>query len=154
STSLPSVLIPRRSVASGSCSPRRDTLRMISPPVFSENCKSRTTCESSSCPTICAFASMVVSRRDSRKSGSHLALYSYKGVAVEPIVGIFSTRAAAQEAAHLLGGHGFAGDDVSMLLPGEAPQEVEAEVPTEEAEQSGVGQAIGGVVGGAAGASA
>ena len=73
---------------------------------------------------------------------------------MEPIVGIFSTRAAAQEAAHLLGGHGFAGDDVSMLLPGEAPQEVEAEVPTEEAEQSGVGQAIGGVVGGAAGASA
>jgi hypothetical protein len=73
---------------------------------------------------------------------------------VEPIVGIFASRSAADNAARLLRGRGFAEDQISMLLPGEPPPAVEAEVPTEEAEQSGVGQAIGGVVGGAAGASA
>ena len=73
---------------------------------------------------------------------------------MEPTVGIFSSRSAAENAAQLLRGRGFAEDQISMLLPGEPPSAVEAEAPTEDAEQSGVGQAIGGVVGGAAGASA
>src|SRR4030095_1981290 len=59
-------------------------------------------------------------------------------VFVEPIVGIFSARSPAENAAHLLRGRGFTEDQISMLLPGESPQAVEAEAPTEEAEQSGV----------------
>src|SRR5262245_44592383 len=74
---------------------------------------------------------------------------------MEPIVGIFSSRAKAQDAAVRLEAQGFAKDRISMLLPGAVTSTaIEAAVPTEEAEQSGVGQAIGGVVGGAAGASA
>jgi hypothetical protein len=75
---------------------------------------------------------------------------------MEPIVGIFSSRSAAEQAGARLRERGFPAERISMLLPGGpvTPRSIEAAVPTEEAEQSGVGQAIGGVVGGAAGASA
>lgn len=75
---------------------------------------------------------------------------------MEPIAGIFPSRASAEEASRRLRERGFPDDRVSMLLPDGPISEdaVEAVVPTEDAEQSGVGQAIGGVVGGAAGASA
>lgn len=75
---------------------------------------------------------------------------------MEPIAGIFPSRASAEDAALKLRDCGFPEDRVSMLLSDGPMSEdaVEAVVPTEDAEQSGVGQAIGGVVGGAAGASA
>jgi hypothetical protein len=75
---------------------------------------------------------------------------------MEPIVGIFSSRTAAERAGERLREGGFPAERISMLLPGDVatPKSIEAAVPTEEAEQAGVGQAIGGVVGGAAGASA
>jgi hypothetical protein len=75
---------------------------------------------------------------------------------MEPVVGIFSSRASAQAGAKRLLGLGFTEKHVAMLLPGDpaTPEALEKEVPTEEAEQSGVGQALGGVVGAAAGASA
>lgn len=75
---------------------------------------------------------------------------------MEPVVGIFPSRASAEGGAKRLFSRGFAKEQVAMLLPGEpaTPAALEAEVPTEEAEQSGMGQAVGGVVGAAAGASA
>ena len=75
---------------------------------------------------------------------------------MEPVVGIFPSRASAEAATRMLRERGFTGHQVSMLLPGDAiaPERLETEVPTEEAEQSGTGPAVGGVVGAAAGASA
>jgi hypothetical protein len=75
---------------------------------------------------------------------------------MEPVVGIFPSRASAEAGVKRLFSRGFAEEQVSMLLPGEpaTPAELEDEVPTEDAEQSGTGPAVGGVVGAAAGASA
>jgi len=74
---------------------------------------------------------------------------------VEPIVGIFASRAAAESASRALRERGFGEDRIQMLLPGETtPAAAENVAPTEDAEGSGVGQAVGGVVGAAAGASA
>ena len=74
---------------------------------------------------------------------------------MEPIVGIFGSRATAESAARALRERGFGADRIQMLLPGEvSPVAAENVAPTEDAEQSGVGQAVGGVVGAAAGASA
>ncbi|HKD19470.1 MAG TPA: hypothetical protein VKG23_16575 [Thermoanaerobaculia bacterium] len=75
---------------------------------------------------------------------------------MEPVVGIFPSRASAEAGAKRLFSQGFAEEHVAVLLPGEpaTPEELEDEVPTEDAEQSGVGPAVGGVVGAAAGATA
>ena len=71
---------------------------------------------------------------------------------MEPVVGIFTSRSTATDAALALRSHGFASDRIQLLLtPGKHPEDL---VPMEDAEQSGVGQAVGGVVGGAMGASA
>jgi hypothetical protein len=64
------------------------------------------------------------------------------------VVGIFTTRAAAMQAAIALRECGIAPDRVSVLTPGEDVRDV----PTTEAEPPGIGKALGGVVGGAAGA--
>ncbi len=72
---------------------------------------------------------------------------------MEPVVGIFPSRAAAERAATRLRSRGFDPDRIQLLLPGKAGVDL-SRVPEEEAEQPGVGQAVGGVVGGAAGASA
>ena len=75
---------------------------------------------------------------------------------MEPVVGIFSSRASAEAGAKRLFSRGFDAEQVSVLLPGDpaTPAELEEEVPTEDAEQSGTGQAVGGVVGATAGATA
>jgi hypothetical protein len=74
---------------------------------------------------------------------------------MEPVVGIFGSRASAESAARALRERGIPADRVSMLLPGEiSPAAMENAAPVEEAEGPGVGQAVGGVVGAAAGASA
>ena len=74
---------------------------------------------------------------------------------MEPIVGIFGSRASAESAARALRERGFGPDRIQMLLPGEvSPSAAERLAPTEEAEQPGMGPAVGGVVGAAAGASA
>jgi len=74
---------------------------------------------------------------------------------MEPIVGIFGSRASTESAARALRARGFEPERIQMLLPGDVlPAAAENVAPTEEAEQPGVGQAVGGVVGAAAGATA
>jgi hypothetical protein len=73
-------------------------------------------------------------------------------IAMEPVVGIFATRAAAEKAAREVLVQGFPASRLEQLLPGMLPDT--PELPTEDAEQPGVGQAVGGVVGAATGASA
>src|SRR5262249_21586824 len=72
---------------------------------------------------------------------------------MEPVVGIFPSRSAAERAVSAVRSRGVALDRIQLLLPQTAAEDVST-VPTEDAEQPGVGKAIGGVVGGAAGASA
>ncbi len=70
---------------------------------------------------------------------------------MEPVVGIYPSRAEAEQAARRIHALGL-GDRVELLLPGEMA--MEQSLPTDGAEQPGVGQALGGVVGAATGASA
>src|SRR5450631_2866402 len=77
----------------------------------------------------------------------------FRGGLMEPVVGIFSSRSAATEAAGKLRGSGWAPERVQLLFPESSDAKV-ARVPVEDAEQPGVGKALGGVVGGAAGAAA
>ncbi len=70
---------------------------------------------------------------------------------MEPVVGIYPSRAEAEQAAGRIHALGL-GDRVELLLPGE--KAMENSLPTDGAEQPGVGQALGGVVGAATGASA
>jgi hypothetical protein len=70
---------------------------------------------------------------------------------MNPIVGIFTERAAAERAAAALEAQGIPRERMTILVPGHADSSL-AEVPTTESEPPGVGRALGGVVGGAAGA--
>ena len=72
---------------------------------------------------------------------------------MEPVVGIFPSRSAAERAVAALRSSAIAFDRIQLLLPETAAEDV-ATLPTDEAEQPGVGKAVGGVVGGAVGASA
>jgi hypothetical protein len=72
---------------------------------------------------------------------------------MEPVVGIFRSRSAAEMAARDLRAGGIAPAGIQLLLPESAGPNLPG-VPTEDAEQPGVGKAVGGVVGGAVGASA
>ena len=72
---------------------------------------------------------------------------------MEPVVGIFPSNRAAQQAMHELHASGLVLGRVELLLPGTEVSDAES-VSTEDAEQPGVGQAVGGVVGAATGASA
>jgi hypothetical protein len=66
------------------------------------------------------------------------------------VVGIFTSRPAAERAASGLGAVGIPQDRISLLAPG---QDLDPEqIPTSEGEGRGVGGVLGGVVGGAAGA--
>jgi len=67
-------------------------------------------------------------------------------------VGIFSSRAAAERAAHGLRTLGITDEHLNFLTPGAADDQPKA-VPTTDTEQPGMGKALGGVVGGAMGAS-
>ena len=72
---------------------------------------------------------------------------------MEPVVGIFPDRSAAQRGVRSLVSLGLPADRIDLLLPGEDILDT-ASVPTDDAEQRGVGQAVAGVVGPATGASA
>jgi hypothetical protein len=70
---------------------------------------------------------------------------------MEPVVGIFPSRPAAERAAGLLEEAGVSRDRVNLLAPGGDPAQV-ADVPTSEAEPPGITRTIGAVAGTAAGA--
>jgi hypothetical protein len=72
---------------------------------------------------------------------------------MEPVVGIFAFRTAAERAVRVLKSRGFPPDRVQLLIPERAEEELK-EIPIDDAEQPGVGRAVGAVVGGAAGATA
>jgi hypothetical protein len=71
---------------------------------------------------------------------------------METVVGIFTTREAAECAMAHLQSRGFTPEHLNLLTPGTTKEQL-VSVPTTDAEQPGIGQAIGGVVGGAMGAS-
>jgi len=71
---------------------------------------------------------------------------------MQTVVGIFTSQAAAEQAAEQLCSLGIARDQIHFLVPGARLDQPE-QVPTSETEQPGMGSAIGGVVGGAVGAS-
>jgi hypothetical protein len=71
---------------------------------------------------------------------------------MEPVVGIFESRAAAARAGQELRRRGFREDGIQLLLPISPVEEYVP--PLDDAERPGIGQAIGGVVGGVAGATA
>jgi hypothetical protein len=70
---------------------------------------------------------------------------------MRPTIGIFSERAAAENAAASLRAAGLSPKSIRVLVPGRSDDEVAA-LPTSEAEQPGIGKAVGGVIGGAVGA--
>jgi len=70
---------------------------------------------------------------------------------MEPVTGIFKTRADAQRAIAELEAAGISREDISLLSPRSSEDEV-AGVPVADTEQPGMGKALGGVVGGAVGA--
>jgi len=71
---------------------------------------------------------------------------------MQTVVGIFTARAAAEQATEQLCRLGIARDQIHFLVPGASLDRPE-QVPTSETEQPGMGPALGGVVGGAVGAS-
>lgn len=71
---------------------------------------------------------------------------------MQTVVGIFTSRAAAEQAADRLYALGITREHMSFLVPGASAAQLE-QVPTTETEQPGMGSALGGVVGGATGAS-
>ncbi|MEK6405731.1 MAG: hypothetical protein AABN34_02070 [Acidobacteriota bacterium] len=70
---------------------------------------------------------------------------------MEPVTGIFKTRADAKRAMTELEAAGIPPEDTSLLSPN-APEGQLARVPVTDAEQPGTGKVMGGVVGGAVGA--
>jgi len=71
---------------------------------------------------------------------------------MQTVVGIFTSRAVAEQAAEQLYRLGIARDQVHFLVPG-ASLDRPDQVPTSETEQPGMGTALGGAVGGVVGAS-
>ncbi len=70
---------------------------------------------------------------------------------METVAGIFSSRAAAEEAVRQVHSLGVPNDRIALLIPGMNDERVEKTVPTADSEQPGMGQAMGGTVGGAMG---
>ena len=73
---------------------------------------------------------------------------------MEPVVGIFSSRAEAERAAGRLREAAIPADRINLLLPGASEARLHTGVPTSDTEGEGVASAVGGVVGAAAGGSA
>src|SRR5215475_192454 len=71
---------------------------------------------------------------------------------MQTVVGIFTSRAAAEHATEQLCRLGITRDQIHFLVPSAALEQPE-QVPTSETEQPGMGPALGSVVGGAVGAS-
>ncbi len=70
---------------------------------------------------------------------------------MDTTVGLFASRADAEDAVARLRAAGIADDRINLLAPGGGPAELRR-VPTSDTEQPGVGPVLGGVVGAAAGA--
>jgi hypothetical protein len=70
---------------------------------------------------------------------------------MEPVTGIFKTRAEAQRAMTELEAAGFSAKEISLLTPRTA-DDLRTSVPVADSEQPGMGKAMGGVVGAAVGA--
>jgi hypothetical protein len=66
---------------------------------------------------------------------------------MQTVVGIFTSRAAAEQAAEQLCSLGIARDQSHFLVPGAGPDSLE-QVPTSETEQPGMGSKGLGCVGG------
>jgi len=66
---------------------------------------------------------------------------------MKTVVGIFSSRAAADLAATNLANAGLAPGNIRQLNPGSSEREIHSAIPTAETEQAGTGKAIGSVVG-------
>jgi hypothetical protein len=71
---------------------------------------------------------------------------------METVVGIFTARSAAENAAERLRTLGMTNDQINLLTPGLPTAQLDS-VPTTDAEQPGMGPVVGGVVGGVTGAS-
>ena len=71
---------------------------------------------------------------------------------METVVGIFTARSAAENAAERLRALGVTNDQINLLTPGLPTAQLDS-VPTTDAEQPGMGPVVGGVVGGVTGAS-
>jgi hypothetical protein len=72
---------------------------------------------------------------------------------VETIVGIFTSRGEAEQAAQGLKAIGLKDDEVTFLSPASSEAQVES-LPTTDAEAPGMGKALGAYVGGVVGAGA
>ncbi len=71
---------------------------------------------------------------------------------METVVGIFQSRAGADNAVQEIKSLGIGNDKISVLRPGTTDEQVEAAIPTSDSESPGMGEAMGGAVGGALGA--
>ena len=65
---------------------------------------------------------------------------------IHPVVGVYTTRAAADRAVGVLRARGIRDQDIVRLSPGDA-RVAEERVPTTDAEQPDMGKAIGGLLG-------
>jgi len=72
---------------------------------------------------------------------------------MEGVVGVFSSRAAAESATRELRNLGFAEDAIVFLTPHASSKEI-GEIPVTDAESPGIGKAISSYLGGAIGAGA
>lgn len=70
---------------------------------------------------------------------------------METVAGVFSSRAAAEDAVRQIHSLGVPNDRIALLTPGMNDERVEKTVPTADSEQAGMGPAMGGTVGGAMG---
>lgn len=71
---------------------------------------------------------------------------------MKTVVGVFTSRSAAEQGHQRLRAEGIATENISVLTPAASEKEL-AEVPTMATEQPGMGTAVGGVVGAAIGGS-
>ncbi len=70
---------------------------------------------------------------------------------METVVGIFQSKAIADEALQQIKAIGITGDKITILHPGELSAEVESSTTLSDTESPGMGAAMGGTVGGALG---
>src|SRR5205085_5964739 len=70
---------------------------------------------------------------------------------METVAGIFAARDGAEAAVERLRALGIGENNISLLMPGTTPEQLDERVPTTETEQPGMGKALGGAVGGALG---
>src|SRR5437868_12659018 len=70
---------------------------------------------------------------------------------MQTVAGILGARGDAEAAVARLRELGLAENNISLLMPGTTPEQLDERVPTTETEQPGMGKALGGTVGGAIG---